>query len=155
MIHSPVRTILTISDGKKLGARGAIDPRAFEKFLFQGESPPANLVREIPESSYYPAGLTFYLNADDPASATTMPESLFLPVSDETAKDTHQLLLTGTDDGEFTITCHYYDGQDEVREIGRLTREIKKGEVLQIPGSALVPGPLAAAYRFGPIRGPY
>jgi hypothetical protein len=152
-VYCPVRTLLKVADGKKLGAQGPIDLQAFQKFFFLGKSPPANLVREISGSMYLPAGLTFYLDANDPASGETTPECLALPVPDETAKETHQLFLTGTGDGEFTITCHYYDGhQGEVREIGRLTGEIKKGEVVQIPGYALVPGPLASIYGFSSVQ---
>jgi len=107
---SPIKMLIIDEQGKRVG------------------SADIGIVKEIPGAKYMPPGQIGYFDRSDPSTAFELDEFIFLP---DGPKSKYELIVTGTDDGEYTIQFGQFDASfsDEYSDVTTFTYNIKKDEV--------------------------
>jgi len=138
-IFSPVTAVLTLPDGRRIGAPNPIDPKTYQPFKTGQSINTSGIINEIEHAYYYPEGVEVYPISEDPSSVQIMKQTFILPAQSADERNDHTITLMGTGSGGYKVTGNFIDGKGKVRDLGSFQGEVREGEKVVISGSDLQP----------------
>jgi hypothetical protein len=84
-----------------------------------------DILEEIPDSFYIPAGTRFYTNSGDPTAFWDANETIF--VGGDTGIRNYSTVITGTDDGHYELILAYVHADGQI-DGSTIQFDIRKGE---------------------------
>jgi hypothetical protein len=138
-IFSPVNAVLTLPDGRKVGAVNSIDLKTYQPFKIGQPISSSGIVNQIKHAYYYPEGVEVYPISEDSSSMEKMKQTFILPAKSIDERNEHTLTLIGTGSGAYNVKGSFIDSEGTVHDLGSYHGEIREGEKVVIQGNDLKP----------------